>query len=73
MTAIAGIDNRNTRFLGSYHGRAFFGMTHGTDIGKAGDNADGVGYAFPLGSGRVGGIGEAEYLSAQMNHGGLKA
>ncbi len=53
VAAVAGIDDGNTGFFGGYHGRAFFWMPHGADIGVTGNDADGIGNAFPFGSGRT--------------------
>ncbi len=73
MPAVTGVDNGNGGPAGSYHGRALFRMTHGADVRIAGDDPDGVGYAFAFGGGRGAGVGEAQYLSAQVQHGSLEA
>ena len=48
VPAVPGVYNRNGRFTGGNHGSAFFRMTHGADIGEAGDNPNGIRYAFAL-------------------------
>ena len=45
---------------------------HGHDVGVAGDDADGVGYALALGCTGDGLAREAEDMSAEVQHRGLK-
>lgn len=48
-------------------------MTHGTDIRIAGNDPDGISYAFPFGGGGTGGVGKAQYTASEIQHGGFKA
>ena len=48
-------------------------VPHSTDIGKAGNNPDSIGYAFPFRCGRRTGIGKTDDAAAQVQHGGFKA
>ena len=73
MTAVTGVDNRNTGYGCGYHRSSFLGMTHGTDIRIAGNDPDGIGYAFPFGGGGTGGVGKAQYTASEIQHGGFKA
>ena len=73
MTAVTCVDDRNAGTAGGYHGSAFLRMTHGADVGIAGDDTDGIRYAFSFGSRRGTGIREAQYLPAQIQHGGFEA
>ena len=66
VTAITGIDDRNGRVTCRNHRSAFLGMAHGTDVCKAGDNADRIGYAFSLCGRRGVGIGKSEHASTKI-------
>ena len=72
MPSVPGIDHRDFGTACRNHGRAFFGMAHGTYIRITGDNPYGVGNTFTFGSGRGIRIGKSEYLSAQIQHGRFK-
>ena len=47
-------------------------VAHGADVREAGNNPDGVGHAFPFGSGRRSGIGKTDDAAAQVQHGRFK-
>ena len=73
MAAVACIDDRNGGVHRGDHRRTLFRMTHGGDVRKAADDADGVGDAFALGGGGRIGRGKADDAAAQLQHGRLKA
>ena len=73
MSAVSGINYGNAGFLTGNHGSTLLGVAHGADVCVAGDDADGVGYAFALGGGRGSGIREADDTPAQPCHSGFKA
>ena len=73
VTAVTGVDDRDTGLPGGHQGRTLLGVTHGDDVGVAAHGLDRVGDAFALGGGAVGGGGEADDVAAQLVHGRLKA
>ena len=72
MSAITGVDDRDTGMCSCDHRRTFLWMAHGADICKTGNNADRIGNAFSLGSGRGTCIGKTDNLSAKIDHGAFK-
>ena len=72
VAAVTGIDDRDAGVAGSAERRTLFGMAHCHDIGIAGDHTDGICNAFSLGSAADGLAREAEDMSAEVQHRGLK-
>ena len=68
MATVTGVNDRNGGLACGNHGSTFFGVAHRTDVCKAGDYPDGVGYAFSFRSGRGTCIGESDNTAAQVQH-----
>ena len=73
VAAVACVNNGDGAVEAGNIGSAFLGMAHCDYIRKAVDGFCGVGDALALGDGRVGGIGKADNMSAQLIHCRLKA
>lgn len=73
VSAVAGVDDRHQRVHGRHQRRALLGVPHGDDIAVGADHPDGIRHALALGGGGAGGGGKAQHLSAQRQHGALKA
>ena len=73
VSAVAGVDDRHQRVHGRHQRRALLGVSHGDDIAVGADHPDGIRHALALGGGGAGGGGKAQHLSAQRQHGALKA
>lgn len=73
MSAVACVYDRDIGVFDRDAGCAFLGVAHCDDIGVAIDHADSIGDAFAFGCGRRGRLGEAEDISAQVEHCRFKA
>ena len=72
MAAVACIDDRDAGITAGAQRGTLLGVAHGSNVCHTADHADGIGYGFALGGAGNTGIGEAQYLTAQVQHGCLK-
>ena len=72
VAAVACVDDRDAGVPAGPQRCALLGVAHGHDVGVAGDDADGVGHALALGCTGDGLAREAEDMSAEIQHRGLK-
>ena len=72
VSAVACVDDRDAGVPAGPQRCALLGVAHGHDVGVAGDDADGVGHALALGCTGDGLAREAEDMSAEVQHRGLK-
>ena len=68
MRAVARVDNGDRSILRRNVSRAREGMAHCDDVGIAGNDASGIGYALALRRGRVSARLETENASAELEH-----
>ena len=73
VAAVTGVDHRHQGVLRCHQRRALLGVAHGDDVAVGADHPDGVRHALALGGGGAVGGGEAQHLTAQGQHGTLKA
>ncbi len=71
--AVARVDDRHFRYLGSEAGRALDGVAHDDKVGIAGYHGDGVGERFAFLYTRSSGAAEADDVATQQLDGSLKA
>ena len=72
VAAVTGVDDRNAAVAGRAQRCALLGVAHGGNVCHTADHADGIGYGLALGGAGNTGIGEAQHLTAQVQHGRLK-
>ena len=72
VPAVPGIYDGDARVHCGDQRRTLLGVAHGDDVGVAADNLCRVGNAFSLGGRGALGFGEADHVSAELIHGGLK-
>ena len=72
MSAVTGIDHGNFRSQRSDQRGTLFWMTHGTDVCKTGNNANGIRNAFTFGSGTGIGGRKTKSFSAKIHHGSFE-
>ena len=72
VAAVTGVDDRDAAVPGRTQRCALLGVAHGGNIGHAADNADGIGDCLAFGCAGYTGIGETQYLAAQVQHSSLK-
>ena len=72
MAAVTGIDDRNAAVERGAQRGALLGVAHCGNVCHTADNADGIRNRLALGGAGNTGIGEPQYLTAQIQHGCLK-
>jgi len=73
VAAVPGVDDRDGHVLRRHPGRALLEVPHGDDVREAFHGLGRVGHALALGHGAAAGVGKADDLAAQLQHGGFKA
>ena len=71
--SVTGVDDRDACIAGGNIGRAGHGMANGHNVSVAAENLGGVRHALAFGGGGGAGLGEANHIAAQLQHGRLKA
>ena len=72
VAAVTGVDDRNAAVAGRAQRCPLLGVAHGSNVCHTADNADGIRNRLTLGGAGNTGIREAQYLTAQVQHGRLK-
>ena len=68
----SGVDDRNAAVAGRAQRGALLGVAHGSNVCHTADHADGIRNRLTLACAGNTGIREAQYLTAQVQHGCLK-